>query len=78
MRKQRGQKKYKQISCASAQIKRRKADSSEKKKNQKQQKRLDTFKIARRLGEETRRRVAGGESRKLKLKQAENSNLFTL
>jgi len=29
-------------------------------------------------GEETRRRVAGGESRKLKLKQAENSNLFTL
>lgn len=29
---------------------------------------------ARRRGE----RVAGGESRKLKLKQAENSNLFTL
>lgn len=52
--------------------------ATKKKKNQKQQKRLDTFKIARRLGEETRRRVAGGESRKLKLKQAENSNLFTL
>lgn len=52
--------------------------AQKRKKNQKQQKRLDTFKIARRLGEETRRRVAGGESRKLKLKQAENSNLFTL